>query len=49
MLLDALSYFIREQTQVLSEENARDEDWTRLKEYEGLYNDIVFYLLPQNK
>ena len=46
MICDALVFFVREQGARLKEENARDEDWTRLQEYDNLLTDLLFYVIP---
>lgn len=46
MIVNSLVFFIREQNQRLSKDNASEREWQELSDYEAVLNDIRFYVLP---
>ena len=44
-IVQALNYYVDEQEKQLSQVNASDTDWQRVKEYKDMCTDIEFYLL----
>ena len=47
MIIDALLYFVQEQTTEMKKRNLGDKEWQWLSDYETLVNDIQLYVVSQ--
>ena len=47
MIIDALLYFVQEQTTEMKKHNLGDKEWQWLSDYETLVNDIQLYVVAQ--
>ena len=47
MIIDALLYFVQEQTAEMEKRNLGDKEWQWLSDYETLVNDIQLYVVSQ--
>ena len=47
-IVNALTYFIRVQSEELEKHNVGDKEWQEIRDYEGTLNDILFYVLSIN-
>lgn len=45
-IVNAMTFFIRAQTEVLQSNNASEEEWQELHDYEIILNDILLFVLP---
>jgi len=45
----ALSYYIDQRTDELSQQNSRDEDWDRLSDYQSLNHKIINYIIEMSQ
>ena len=48
-IVNALTYFVRHQTEELKQHNVGDREWQQVEDYQRTLNDILFHILPQNK
>ena len=46
LVLNALEYYLTNEEQRLIQENAGESEWSRWSDYEGVRNDILYYVLP---
>mgnify|MGYP003331449082 CR=1 FL=1 len=45
-IINALTFFIRVQTEELQRHNAGDREWQQVVDYENTLKDIRFFVLP---
>ena len=48
LIIKALEFYLTTEEQRLINENEGDTAWTRLGEYEGVRNDILYYVIGVN-
>ena len=46
VVVKALEYYLTNEEQRLIQENAGESEWSRWSEYEGVRNDILYFVLP---